>query len=176
MYRLIEESSSTVRQHGAHTNVKMGRKDKSRALSELAPNGNLSCLLATADSEMALQTHFLHEIGGNIGTVFYFHFVISKGSLAFEFVDLLSYLSFEQIPLNSGIFPNYLPLKGLLYCAFFPYRSEKDRSERFAPAYLPREPERSVGHLVRPQEWQQSNVVHEISNEFSANKYTLFRQ
>ncbi|XP_046674499.1 rho GTPase-activating protein conundrum-like isoform X3 [Homalodisca vitripennis] len=62
---LIEQSSNTVVQ--APTNVKMGRKDKSRALSELAPNGNLSCLLATADTEMALQTHFLHEIGGNIG-------------------------------------------------------------------------------------------------------------
>lgn len=40
---------------------------KQRVLTELAPNGNLSCLLATADSETALKTHFLYEIGGNIG-------------------------------------------------------------------------------------------------------------
>jgi hypothetical protein len=66
--RLIDQSSKMevqVPQGGGA--VKMGRKDKSRALSELAPNGNLSCLLATADADMALQTHFLHEIGGNIG-------------------------------------------------------------------------------------------------------------
>ncbi|KAK7603502.1 hypothetical protein V9T40_003501 [Parthenolecanium corni] len=44
------------------------RKDmKQRVLTELAPNGNLSCLLATADSDTALRTHFLYEIGGNIG-------------------------------------------------------------------------------------------------------------
>lgn len=63
--RLVELASEET----AHTptNVKIGRKDiKSRALSELAPNGNLSCLLSTADPETALQTHFLHEVGGNI--------------------------------------------------------------------------------------------------------------
>ncbi|XP_054265939.1 rho GTPase-activating protein conundrum-like isoform X1 [Macrosteles quadrilineatus] len=66
--RLIEQSSKMEVQvpHGGGA-VKLGRKDKSRALSELAPNGNLSCLLATADTDMALQTHFLHEMGGNIG-------------------------------------------------------------------------------------------------------------
>ncbi|XKL62665.1 hypothetical protein PGB90_002498 [Kerria lacca] len=50
-------------------NIKqLRRKDmKQRVLTELAPNGNLSCLLATADSETALKTHFLYEIGGNIG-------------------------------------------------------------------------------------------------------------
>lgn len=42
-------------------------KQKSRVLTELAPNGNLSCLLATADNDMALRTHFLYEMGGNIG-------------------------------------------------------------------------------------------------------------
>lgn len=64
--RLVElASEETVH---TPTNVKIGRKDiKSRALSELAPNGNLSCLLSTADPETALQTHFLHEVGGNIG-------------------------------------------------------------------------------------------------------------
>lgn len=62
---MIEKSSTAEVQVPSHG--KVGRKDKSRALSELAPNGNLSCLLATADTEMALQTHFLHEIGGNIG-------------------------------------------------------------------------------------------------------------
>ncbi|XP_018915682.2 rho GTPase-activating protein conundrum isoform X1 [Bemisia tabaci] len=50
------------------TPFKLGRRDiKSRALSELAPNGNLSCLLTTADPDMALATHFLYEVGGNIG-------------------------------------------------------------------------------------------------------------
>lgn len=50
-----------------HT-AKPGRKDlKSRALTELAPNGNLSCLLTTADPDMATRTHFLYETGGNIG-------------------------------------------------------------------------------------------------------------
>ena len=34
---------------------------------QLAHNANLSCLLATADSELALKTHFLYEVGGNIG-------------------------------------------------------------------------------------------------------------
>uniref|UniRef100_A0A0A9WXS8 Rho GTPase-activating protein 18 n=3 Tax=Lygus hesperus TaxID=30085 RepID=A0A0A9WXS8_LYGHE len=49
-------------------NTKSTRRDaKSRALSELAPNGNLSCLLSTGDSDTALKTHFLYEIGGNIG-------------------------------------------------------------------------------------------------------------
>jgi hypothetical protein len=37
------------------------------ALTDLAPNGNLSCLLTTADPDLALQTHFLYEMGGNIG-------------------------------------------------------------------------------------------------------------
>ncbi|BES92187.1 RhoGAP [Nesidiocoris tenuis] len=49
-------------------NTKSTRRDvKSRALSELAPNGNLSCLLSTGDADTALKTHFLYEIGGNIG-------------------------------------------------------------------------------------------------------------
>ena len=49
-------------------NKQVRRKDiKQRVLTELAPNGNLSCLLATADAETALRTHFLYEIGGNLG-------------------------------------------------------------------------------------------------------------
>jgi hypothetical protein len=40
---------------------------KSRALAELAPNGNLSCILATSCPELFLQTHYLYEVGGNIG-------------------------------------------------------------------------------------------------------------
>lgn len=63
---MIEQSSKAEVQMPSHG--KVGRKDKSRALSELAPNGNLSCLLTTADADMAIQTHFLHEVGGNIGT------------------------------------------------------------------------------------------------------------
>lgn len=52
-------------------NVKSTRRDvKSRALSELAPNGNLSCLLSTGDPDTALRTHFLYEVGGNIGKIF----------------------------------------------------------------------------------------------------------
>ena len=40
---------------------------KSRALAELAPNGNLSCILTTGSPELSLQTHYLYEVGGNIG-------------------------------------------------------------------------------------------------------------
>lgn len=67
--RLVEKASQMpVVQSSTGHHLKLGRRDiKSRALSELAPNGNLSCLLSTADPDMALQTHFLHEIGGNIG-------------------------------------------------------------------------------------------------------------
>lgn len=61
-----EAAKQTVTKNG-HT-AKLGRKDlKSRALTELAPNGNLSCLLTTADPDMATKTHFLYETGGNIG-------------------------------------------------------------------------------------------------------------
>lgn len=61
-----EAGKQTVTKNG-HTS-KTGRKDlKSRALTELAPNGNLSCLLTTADPDMATKTHFLYETGGNIG-------------------------------------------------------------------------------------------------------------
>lgn len=43
-------------------------RERSRPLSELAPRGlALSCFLSSADPETALQTHFLCEIGGNIG-------------------------------------------------------------------------------------------------------------
>jgi hypothetical protein len=40
---------------------------KLRALAELAPNVNLSCILATGSPELSLQAHYLYEIGGNIG-------------------------------------------------------------------------------------------------------------
>lgn len=40
---------------------------KSHALAELAPNGNLGCILATSCPEVSLQTHYLYEVGGNIG-------------------------------------------------------------------------------------------------------------
>ncbi|XP_075229593.1 rho GTPase-activating protein conundrum [Lycorma delicatula] len=66
--RLVEKASQMPVVQNVAGHPKLGRRDiKSRALSELAPNGNLSCLLSTADPEMALQTHFLHEVGGNIG-------------------------------------------------------------------------------------------------------------
>lgn len=58
--------------------VKSTRREmKSRALSELAPNGNLSCLLSTGDPDTALRTHFLYEVGGNIGMHFLFNTVIT---------------------------------------------------------------------------------------------------
>ncbi|XP_050423540.1 rho GTPase-activating protein conundrum-like [Adelges cooleyi] len=65
--KIVEEAAKqTVTKNGVA--VKTGRKDlKSRALTELAPNGNLSCLLTTADPDMATRTHFLYETGGNIG-------------------------------------------------------------------------------------------------------------
>jgi len=67
--RIVEEAAKqTVTKNGLA--AKSGRKDhKSRALTELAPNGNLSCLLTTADPDMATRTHFLYETGGNIGKI-----------------------------------------------------------------------------------------------------------
>lgn len=62
-----EAAKQTATTNGGHA-AKTSRKDlKSRALTELAPNGNLSCLLTTADPDMATRTHFLYETGGNIG-------------------------------------------------------------------------------------------------------------
>lgn len=54
-------SSAPAGQH-----LKLRRQDaRARALCELAPNGNLSCLLASAEPTTALQTHSLYERGGN---------------------------------------------------------------------------------------------------------------
>ncbi|KAE8750073.1 hypothetical protein FOCC_FOCC003197 [Frankliniella occidentalis] len=44
-----------------------GYGHRGNGVLQLAHNANLSCLLATADSELALKTHFLYEVGGNIG-------------------------------------------------------------------------------------------------------------
>ncbi|RZF43448.1 hypothetical protein LSTR_LSTR001709 [Laodelphax striatellus] len=66
--RLVEKAQQMPVIQAVSGHTKLGRRDiKSRALSELAPNGNLSCILSTADPDMAQQTHFLHEVGGNIG-------------------------------------------------------------------------------------------------------------
>jgi len=63
----VEEAAKQTVTKNGHM-AKPGRKDlKSRALTELAPNGNLSSLLTTADPDMATRTHFLYEAGGNIG-------------------------------------------------------------------------------------------------------------
>ncbi|XP_049773389.1 rho GTPase-activating protein conundrum [Schistocerca cancellata] len=62
--RIVEEASK--RSDVPMTGIKMPRKPQSRALAELAPNGNLSCMLATGYPEITLQTHYLYEIGGNI--------------------------------------------------------------------------------------------------------------
>jgi len=65
--KIVEEAAKQTVTKNGHIG-KPGRKDlKSRALTELAPNGNLSCLLTTADPDMATRTHFLYETGGNIG-------------------------------------------------------------------------------------------------------------
>lgn len=65
--KIVEEAAKQTVTKNGHMG-KPGRKDlKSRALTELAPNGNLSCLLTTADPDMATKTHFLYETGGNIG-------------------------------------------------------------------------------------------------------------
>lgn len=64
--RIVDEA--TRRADMSNNGLKVARRhhDKSRALAELAPNGNLSCILATGYPELTLQTHFLYEIGGNI--------------------------------------------------------------------------------------------------------------
>ncbi|XP_067009183.2 rho GTPase-activating protein conundrum [Anabrus simplex] len=65
--RIAEEA--TRRSEVPKVSLKFSRRPqdiKSRALAELAPNGNLSCFLATGYPEMTLQTHYLYEIGGNI--------------------------------------------------------------------------------------------------------------
>lgn len=41
--------------------------NRGNGVLQLAHNANLSCLLATADVDLALKTHFLYEVGGNIG-------------------------------------------------------------------------------------------------------------
>ncbi|GLH10063.1 Rho GTPase-activating protein conundrum, partial [Gryllus bimaculatus] len=64
--RIVDEA--TRRADMSNSGLKVARRyhDKSRALAELAPNGNLSCILASGYPELTLQTHFLYEIGGNI--------------------------------------------------------------------------------------------------------------
>ncbi|XP_065332167.1 rho GTPase-activating protein conundrum isoform X2 [Cloeon dipterum] len=67
---LVEQANAQPDAPGSSTNqhLKLRRQDaRNRALCELAPNGNLSCLLASADANTALLTHFLYERGGNIG-------------------------------------------------------------------------------------------------------------
>lgn len=66
--RIVEEANFRDSELRSKKKLGPGRRDmKARALTDLAPNGNLSCLLTTADAEMALETHFLYEVGGNIG-------------------------------------------------------------------------------------------------------------
>lgn len=65
--RIVEEA--TRRTDVPNASLKLARRPhdiKSRALAELAPNGNLSCILGTGSPEFTLLTHFLYEIGGNI--------------------------------------------------------------------------------------------------------------
>jgi hypothetical protein len=68
--RIMEEASKRCEML-ASVGFKLSRRPhydmKSRALAELAPNGNLSCILATSCPELSLQTHYLYEVGGNIG-------------------------------------------------------------------------------------------------------------
>ncbi|PNF26598.1 Rho GTPase-activating protein conundrum [Cryptotermes secundus] len=68
--RIMEEASKRCEML-ASVGFKVSRRPyhdmKSRALAELAPNGNLSCILATSCPELSLQTHYLYEVGGNIG-------------------------------------------------------------------------------------------------------------
>lgn len=68
--RLVEQANALPEAPAGSSNqhIKLRRQDaRNRALCELAPNGNLSCLLASADPTTALQTHSLFEKGGNIG-------------------------------------------------------------------------------------------------------------
>jgi hypothetical protein len=68
--RIVEEASKRCEVF-ASVGLKPSRRlhydMKSRALAELAPNGNLSCIIATGSPELSLQTHYLYEVGGNIG-------------------------------------------------------------------------------------------------------------
>lgn len=73
--RLVEQANAQPEAPSGTSNqhLKLRRQDaRNRALCELAPNGNLSCLLASADPTTALQTHSLFERGGNIGNLAYF--------------------------------------------------------------------------------------------------------
>ncbi|KAJ9593390.1 hypothetical protein L9F63_015094, partial [Diploptera punctata] len=67
--RIMEEASKMC-EIPVGIEIKMPRRPyhdmKSRALAELAPNGNLSCILATSSPEASLQSHYLYEVGGNI--------------------------------------------------------------------------------------------------------------
>ena len=57
----------SMHQNGSALNGGSNPHGRGGGLQELAHNANLSCLLATADTELALRTHFLYEVGGNIG-------------------------------------------------------------------------------------------------------------
>lgn len=68
--RIMEEASKrceVLASAGLKESRRLHYDIRSRALAELAPNGNLSCLLATGSPELSLQTHYLYEVGGNIG-------------------------------------------------------------------------------------------------------------
>jgi hypothetical protein len=68
--RIMEEASKRCEMfasEGLKVSRHLHHNMKSRALAELAPNVNLSCILATGSRESFLQTHYLYEVGGNIG-------------------------------------------------------------------------------------------------------------
>jgi hypothetical protein len=74
LVRLVEQSAAQADNDEARTAAdqhlklrRQGQDARCRALCELARNGNLSCLLASAEPTTALQTHSLYERGGNIG-------------------------------------------------------------------------------------------------------------
>lgn len=82
-YRLLEEADkkaeslereggNVLSQNGSSNNVQGGngavRRRQAPRSQEINKNGpNLSCLLTRMNPDMALKTHALYEIGGNIG-------------------------------------------------------------------------------------------------------------
>lgn len=64
VFKFIQEFKRTLEGN----NKNKGQRDLfRRAVTELSPDGNLSCLVSIADPLTSVDSHILYEVGGNIG-------------------------------------------------------------------------------------------------------------
>lgn len=64
VFKFIQEFKRTLEGN----NKNKGQRDLfRRAITELSPDGNLSCLVSIADPLTSIDSHILYEVGGNIG-------------------------------------------------------------------------------------------------------------